>query len=109
MVKKSRKSPDLKKKAFQYRIHRNPSDLSVEGERIDRFLFWKSEEKLEDLWEELIFHFSCSWLCFDSFTNILCDFGQVCFGEIVVMVHLGNEEKECGTASSDFVIQYNCL
>lgn len=25
------------------------------------------------------------------------------------MVHLGNEEKECGTASSDFVIQSNCL
>lgn len=77
---------------------------------MDRFLFWKAAEQVEDLGEKnLIFHFSCSWLCFDSVTNILCDFGQVCFGEIVVMVHLGNEEKECGTASLDFVIQYNCL
>lgn len=79
-----------------------------EGERMDRFLCWKSAERLEDLWGKVMFHPFCGWLCSGSVTSILCDCGQVCGGEIVGMTHIG-DEKERGLASSDLVIQYNCV
>lgn len=44
MVEESRKSQILKKSIpIQYisRMQSNPSDLTVEGGRIDRFLFWE--------------------------------------------------------------------
>lgn len=47
-----------------------------------------------------MFHPFCGCLCFGSVTSILYDCGQVCLGEMVGLAHIGNEEKECGRASS---------
>lgn len=73
-----------------------------EGE--DRQIFLLEESgTVRDLWGKVTFLF-CGRLCFGSVTRVLRDWGQVWFGEIVGMTHVGNEEKECSTASSGFVI-----